>query len=426
MAVWQVDSRLAVLLAAVCVGLTTAPARAGIFGSEYTEVGRCGTYARVAVRTPSWLCLGIVAGRQQGIIRPRAIIETAPHSFIVTDMYGWGDDGRRGRVLRLDLAPDGTVRVSVIFAGLTLPHGLARGPDGLVYVAEADRIWRFDPAPDKPQQDLVLKDLPTVTDGDDRHPLKNIIFDAAGALIVSVGAPSDRCEAVPGDFATVQRPCNLTDSDPHPRGALWRISFDKPGGRVISVEPFARGLRNSMALAVHPRSGLLLQGENSLDIFAATAALDPPDELNIIVPSHHYGWPYCTGANIVTPDYARDNVDCRKFTPPAALLPPHASPLGMSYYAGAMFPELAGKLIIAFHSLNQHPGNGRHIAAYDTQVDGRPIAASAAHPLMLVDDWAERPGLRPQGTPVGITVAGDGSVWFVEDVNQTIMVLLRP
>jgi hypothetical protein len=43
-----------------------------------------------------------------------------------------------------------------------------------------------------------------------------------------------------------------------------------------------------------------------------------------------------------------------------------------------------------------------------------------------VDDWGESPGLRPQGTPVGLTVAADGSIWFVEDASQTIMVMLRP
>ena len=403
-------------------GLAGSPASAGIFGSDYAEVGRCGPFARVAVRTPSWLCVGIVAGPDQGVIRPRTIIEVAPRRFIITDMFGWGDEGRRGRILRLDIAPDGGAKITPILTGLTLPHGLARGPDGLVYFSEPDRISRFDPAADKPTKEEVFVGLPFSPESD-LHPLRNMIFDATGALIVSVGAPTDRCETTYSDFATVQHPCALTDTDPHPRAALWRISFDKPGGRVTTVEPIARGLRNSMALAVHPRSGLLLQGDNSLDIFARVANADPPDELNIIAPGRHYGWPYCSGNAIVTPEYASDQIDCTTFAAPAAVLPPHSAPLGMAYYTGAMFPELAGKLIVGFHSLNPRPGNGHRIGAYSVDAIGAPLRKP---PQWLVDDWNEKLGLRPQGTPVGLTVAADGSIWFVEDASQTIMVMLRP
>src|SRR5262249_4068767 len=157
----------------------------------------------------------------------------------------------------------------------------------------------------------------------------------------------------------------------------------------------------------------------SLDIFASRSSLDPSDELNVIEPARHYGWPYCTGSGLVTPEYAQDKIDCSKFNAPAILLPPHSAPLGMTYYASAMFPELAGKLVIGFHSLNSRPGNGHRIAAYDTDSNGVPLSKT---PQFLVDDWSEQPGLRPQGTPVGMVVAGDGSIWFAEDLNQTIMV----
>ncbi len=417
------------LILAVSIALPLR-AVAGIFGSDYTEVGRCGPFARVAVRTPSWLCVGIVAGPEQGLIRPRTIIEIGPRLFIIADMFGWGDEGHRGRILRLSVAPDGRATITPLIVGLTLPHGLALGPDNLIYFSEPDRIWRFDPATDKPVKKEVFVGFPYSTEND-LHPLRNMIFDASGALIVDIGAPTDRCETTYGDFKTVQHPCALADSDPHPRAALWRIAFDQPGGKVISVEPLARGLRNSMALAVHPRSGLLLEADNSLDVFARDQRLDPPDELNIIEPGRHYGWPYCTGKNIVTPEYANDHIDCSKFSAPAALLPPHSAPLGMTFYTAAhapdenitLFPELADKLLVGFHSLNPHPGNGHRIGDFDVDRNGAPLPK---RPQWLVDDWDEKPGLRPQGTPVGLTVAGDGSIWFVEDGNQTVMVMLRP
>jgi hypothetical protein len=45
--------------------------------------------------------------------------------------------------------------------------------------------------------------------------------------------------------------------------------------------------------------------------------------------------------------------------------------------------------------------------------------------LELTPSWSKRPGLRPSGTPVGITVASDGSLWMVEDKNKTIVVMTR-
>ncbi|MBI1213380.1 MAG: hypothetical protein GC190_18100 [Alphaproteobacteria bacterium] len=410
------------IIVASLLGLFARSAQAGVFGSDYAEVGRCGPFPRAAVRTPPWACVGIAAGREQGLIRPRTIIEVAPRRFIIADMFGWGDERRRGRILRLDVAPDGSATIAPLFTGLTMPHGLAQGPDGLIYLSEPDRISRFDPMSDHPAKEEVFVGFP-YSRQNDLHPLRSMIFDASGALVVDVGAPTDRCETSYGDFATVQHPCAITDTDPHPRAALWRIAFDKPGGRVVSVEPLARGLRNSMALAVYPRSGLLLEADNALDIFARDPRLDPPDELNVIEPGRHYGWPYCTGKNLITPEYAGDHIDCAKFEAPAALLPPHSAPLGMSYYTGGLFPELASKLVIGFHSLNSRPGNGHRIGIYDVDEKGVPLPRM---PQWLVDDWDEKPGLRPQGTPVGLTIASDGSIWFVEDANQTVMVILRP
>src|SRR5262245_21316346 len=120
----------AAFIALALCGPAQAKMRDGLFGSAYKEAGRCGAFARVTVRTPAWACVGIVAGRQHGLIHPRTIVEVAPHRFVIADMFGWDDDGQRGRLLRLDVAADGTAKVTALVKGLTTPHGLARGPDG--------------------------------------------------------------------------------------------------------------------------------------------------------------------------------------------------------------------------------------------------------------------------------------------------------
>ena len=46
---------------------------------------------------------------------------------------------------------------------------------------------------------------------------------------------------------------------------------------------------------------------------------------------------------------------------------------------------------------------------------------AAAQPIELIGDWHKVNGVRPQGAPVGMTVAADGAIWLAEDKNQTII-----
>jgi sugar lactone lactonase YvrE len=43
----------------------------------------------------------------------------------------------------------------------------------------------------------------------------------------------------------------------------------------------------------------------------------------------------------------------------------------------------------------------------------------------VLDDWAAKPSVRPQGAPTGITVDSEGRLWVVEDRNRTLLVVLR-
>ena len=97
-----------------------------------------------------------------------------------------------------------------------------------------------------------------------RHPLVNMAFGAGGSLYVNVGSASDNCEDAEGKPPDPAQPCAEAEGDP-PRGAIRRYDFRWPEGSVSGWQTYASGLRNSMALAVHPVSGLLLQGENSRD-----------------------------------------------------------------------------------------------------------------------------------------------------------------
>lgn len=383
------------------------PTAADTHGSKYVAKGHCGPYPRAQIRTPGWACVGIVAGPAQGLIMPRNIVEVVPGRFIITDMGSWSPG--RGRVFQLDLVPKNAPRVAVLYDKLDVVHGLAFGSDSHVYIGERGRIWRFDPKIPNAPKELVVSELPSTG----LHRLKHIIFDNNGDLLINVGAPTDRCE---GPTRSVQWPCP-SERLPRPLGAVWRLRLADH-----HLDTLALGLRNSMAIAVHRVSGLILQAENSADYPDGGF---PPDELNILGEGKHYGWPYCVGYGTAIPEYRRHGIDCSRYTNATALLPAHSAPLGMLFYTGTLFPELSHKLIISYHG---HRSTGHRIVAAVTDSTGRPQTVPGGVSLMaseLVGPWAAERGIRPMGSPVGLMIAADGSLWFVEDKNRTVMVVLR-
>jgi len=115
----------------------------------------------------------------------------------------------------------------------------------------------------------------------------------------------------------------------------------------------------------------------------------------------------------------------------------------MLYYHGAKFPELEGKLLVGLHGYRP---TGSRVIAYDVDDHGFPkpspppvryhvsCAADPTHSFQsdgtevaaapfdeLIAGWHRVNGARPQGAPVGMTVAEDGAIWLVEDKNQTVI-----
>ena len=106
-----------------------------------------------------------------------------------------------GRVYALRPAASGrTADVSVVASGLNTPNGVAFR-QGALYVAEIDRILRFDDIEgrlDAPPRPVVVTDrFPS----DRHHGWKRIAFGPDGLLYVPVGAPCNVCEPDP-DRAT--------------------------------------------------------------------------------------------------------------------------------------------------------------------------------------------------------------------------------
>lgn len=457
-------------IAAMLLGFASPAASDPVRKSGYAVgTDTCGSgdlaFPKVQIDMKAGFCAGLVASEEDHLKFPRSIIQVPDHDlFVVADMGGWGHTD--GRLLLLDPHVAGGQRFRELLTGVEYPFGLVIGPDKKLYASTAETIFRFDPLAENPRStvETIIRHMPgrriTLPDGtrldETAHPLKQFVFDRNGRLFVNVGAHSDDCITP----APITRPCAPAEGT-SAMAAIWL--FTPPSGGIFpALKPndpdpphtiYARGLRNSMALALHPNfpdaGYAFLQGENGRDL---PDTFKPNEEINAVEQGRHYGWPYCYDLSTPSSEfkavlqsgvYKSLCTSNALYKPPFSLLPPHGAPLAMLYYHGAKFPELEGKLLVGLHGYRP---TGSRVLIYDVDDHGFPklapapvryhvsCAADPTHNFQtdagdvaaapfdeLIAGWHRVNGARPQGAPVGMTVAEDGAIWLVEDKNQTII-----
>lgn len=404
---------------ALCLGVLLCcqgPVAVADEAPRYATRGLCAGYPRIALTVAKGWCVGLVADARDGLQMPRRLLEVAPGRFWITDMGNW--EPRRGRLLELHTAgqPGDAGRVRVLAKGLDRPHGLVQGPDGKVYVGEAGTVWRT-PTAVLAREDL-LSDLPA----DGAHPLKELMFGRKGHLYVNMGSATDACR---NDQQEQPLPCPETDGE-RPRAAVYEAALQGPDLRLQSFHPYATGLRNSLGLAATLDAGgtteRLWQAENSVDYTDANA---PAEELNELNRGAHYGWPYCVsdarGRSVVARGYEnRGRCQRPAHQPPFLALPAHVAPLQLlavpSPAEGQAAKPWSGRLLAVWHG---YRAQGHRVVGWRLGADGRPTGAAEN----IVSGWLAMPGLRPQGTPAGITVDRLGRLWIVEDRNRSVLVV---
>ena len=455
---------------AVLLGLSAAASSEPLRRSGYAiGAESCGSgdlaFPRIQVDMKAGFCAGLVASEEDRLKFPRSIVQLPGRDlFVVADMGGWGRTD--GRLLLLDpRAPQGQ-RLKELLAGVEYPFGLAIGLDRKLYASTAETIFRLDPLAADPRAtvETIIRHMPgrriTLPGGtrldESAHPLKQFVFDRDGRLFVNVGSHSDDCITP----APILKPCAAAEGA-SAMASIWL--FTPPAGGIFpALKPgdadpphtvYARGLRNSMALALHPNfpdaGYAFLQAENARDL---PDIFKPNEEINAIEQGRHYGWPYCYDVSTPSSEfrsllqsgaYKSFCTAGALYRPPLTLLPPHGAPLAMLYYRGAKFPELEGKLLVGLHGYRP---TGSRLLVYDVDDHGFPRlspppvryhVSCAAEPTRsfqtdagevaaapfeeLIAGWHRVNGARPQGAPVGMTVAEDGAIWLVEDKNQSVI-----
>jgi glucose/arabinose dehydrogenase len=274
-----------------------------------------------------------------------------------------------------------------IIEGMRSPNGV-EFHDGSLYVAEISRVWRFESIEDNlteiPKPKLIRADFPT----DGWHGWKYIRFGPDGKLYIPVGAPCNICEKDDARYASIMR-MNADGSD---------------------LELFASGIRNTVGFDWHPETQALWFTDNGVDNLGNDF---PPDELNHAPKEKmHFGFPYCVGAGIQVPQYAK--YPCRALTPPAQTLDPHVAALGMKFYTGTMFPEkYQNQIFIAEHgSWNRDKKIGYRVSLVRLQ-DNNAISYET-----FAEGWMN--GTQVWGRPVDILILDDGSMLVSDDHGNAI------
>jgi glucose/arabinose dehydrogenase len=341
---------------------------------------------------------------QRGLSNPRAL-RTAPNG----DVFVAESQAGRVRVLR---ARDGAAQAerSEIFAGdLELPFGIAFYPPGpdprWIYVAETGGIVRFpyrngDLTARGPRQKIA--DLPSggrLRGGG--HWTRDLAFSRDGKhMYVSVGSRSNVGED--GEAAEARR-ADILELTPEGR----------------DERTFARGVRNAVGIAVHPRSGELWASVNERDGLGDDLV---PDYVTRVRDGGFYGWPWFYLGGNPDPQRKGEHPELRTRTiAPDVLLQAHSASLQLAFYEGKSFgDEYVGDAFAAEHgSWNRRRRTGYKLIRIP-QRDGVPTGEYIDFMTGFVTDQGD-----VWGRPVGVTVAHDGSLLVSDDGGEVIWRISR-
>lgn len=301
------------------------------------------------------------------------------------------DMGGSGSVYALpDRNGDGIAdEKKVVLKGLNNTHGLAFYGNQL-FVTEKTQVSRYN----WDNQNLVasldkkLFDLPNPGG----HFTRTIVFDKLGQMYVSLGSSCNVCNEKEPFFASVI----VSDAN----------------GKTPQI--YAKGLRNSVALAIDPVTQELWGAENGRDLLGDNI---PPEEINIIKSGKNYGWPFCYGNKIADTSFSAEAITkCPETESMVFGMPAHNAPLGMAFVPENFKSDWKDDLVVALHgSWNRSTPDGYKVVRLDREgnlVKGMEDLLSG----FIVGSSAE-------GRPVDVIFDNKGNLYVSDDKAGNVYII---
>jgi glucose/arabinose dehydrogenase len=311
---------------------------------------------------------------------------------------------KEGKIVSLpDLNQDGRAdKIITLLEGLQNPHGMEikcwgkeTSKDCKLYVAETERLVQYDLVFDekekiyRPLNPEKILDLPK----GGRHFTRTLLFlpyPQDHKLLISVGSTCDVC------YEKDER-----------NGTILVYDFKTKESKI-----YAKGLRNSVFLTLHPVTGKVWATEMGRDWLGDDL---PPDEINIIEEGKNYGWPICYGKNIHDDNFDKNvyirNPCMEPFETPSYIdIPAHSSPLGLAFFPEEGWPEKYWhNLLVAYHgSWNRTVPTGYKIVRYILDFQGNYLGEED-----FITGWLQEN--EAIGRPVDILIKPGGIIYISDD-----------
>lgn len=191
------------------------------------------------------------------------------------------------------------------------------------------------------------------------------------------------------------------------------IRMDRDGK---NREVFARGVRNSVGITFHPRTGELWFTDNQVDGMGDDI---PPGEINRATEAgQHFGMPWYGGGRVRTNEYKDSNPPAGVRFPEAEMIA-HAADLGLHFYTGTTFPErYRGGLFSAQRgSWNRTRPAGARVMFTPMKPDG---SGMAGEPEVFASGWLDEETGEYYGRIVDVAQLPDGSLLVSDDTAGAI------
>ena len=302
--------------------------------------------------------------------------------------------GNRLTLLR-DADGDGKYELKTVFAdNLNAPYGLAFANNKL-YVANQDELVSFDYQEGQTRASGAPTSVAKLPSEINHHWTKAMTVSPDGRfLYVGIGSNSNITER--GMEAEVDR------------AMVWQI--DAATG---AHKPYATGLRNPTALAMHPETKQLWAVVNERDELGPDLV---PDYLTSVREGGFYGWPYSYwGQNVDPRVKPQDPKKVAAAIKPDYSLGSHVAALGVSFSVPAMGAAYANGAFVGEHgSWNRAQPVGYKVI-FVPFANGRP----SGEPVDFVTGFRDDDG-KTRGRPVGVTVDPRGALIVADDLSNTV------